>query len=79
MEKIDFVVTWVDSNDPEWKKEFNAYLPKDHSMNDIRVERYRNWRGEVCPVGEQNTFCFQRTDTRLAESGCAQTALCETF
>ena len=43
MEKIDFVVTWVDSNDPEWKKEFNAYLPKDHSMNDIRVERYRNW------------------------------------
>lgn len=43
MEKIDFVVTWVDSNDPEWQKEFNAYLPQDHSMNDIRVERYRNW------------------------------------
>lgn len=43
MEKIDFVVTWVNSNDPEWQKEFNAYLPQDQSMIDIRVERYRNW------------------------------------
>ena len=43
MKKIDFVVTWVDSNDSEWQKDFNAYLPQDHSLNDIRVERYRNW------------------------------------
>lgn len=43
MEKIDFVITWVDSNDPVWQKEFNAYLPQNHYMNDIRTERYRNW------------------------------------
>lgn len=43
MEKIDFVITWVDCNDPVWQKEFNAYLPQNHYMNDIRTERYRNW------------------------------------
>lgn len=43
MEKIDFVITWVDCNDPEWQKEFNTYLPKNHNTNDIRAERYRNW------------------------------------
>ena len=43
MEKIDFVITWVDSNDPIWQKEFNTYLPQNHCMNDIRIERYRNW------------------------------------
>lgn len=43
MEKIDFVITWVDSNDPVWQKEFNTYLPQNHCMNDIRTERYRNW------------------------------------
>lgn len=43
MEKIDFVITWVDSNDPIWQKEFNTYLPQNHCMNDIRAERYRNW------------------------------------
>ena len=26
--KIDFVVTWVDGNDPEWCKEKNKYSPK---------------------------------------------------
>lgn len=43
MEKIDFVITWVDCNDPAWQKEFNTYLPQNHCMNDIRTERYRNW------------------------------------
>lgn len=43
MGKIDFVITWVDSNDPVWQKEFKSYLPQDHRMNDIRTERYRNW------------------------------------
>lgn len=43
MNKIDFVITWVDSNDPAWQKEFKTYLPQNHCMNDIRTERYRNW------------------------------------
>lgn len=40
MEKIDFIVTWVDSNDPEWIKSYNYYRPEkpitDHA-------RFRNW------------------------------------
>lgn len=43
MDKIDFVITWVDSNDPAWQKEFNTYLPQNHWTNDIRTVRYRNW------------------------------------
>lgn len=38
--KIDFVVTWLDSNDPEWQKEYWHYRgepqPEDNG-------RYRNW------------------------------------
>lgn len=43
MEKIDFVITWVDSNDPAWQKEFNAYLPQVQYLYDIRKVRYNNW------------------------------------
>ena len=27
MEIIDFVVTWLDSNDPEWQKQYEYYKP----------------------------------------------------
>lgn len=43
MNKIDFVITWVDSNDPIWQKEFRSYLPQSQSTDDIRHVRYRNW------------------------------------
>ena len=26
MEKIDFVITWLDSSDPEWQKNYNLYV-----------------------------------------------------
>ena len=40
-EKIDFVMIWVDGNDPEWQKEKNKY---DVSSNaDGRLIRYRDW------------------------------------
>ena len=26
--KIDFVITWVDGNDPKWQKEKNKYKPE---------------------------------------------------
>lgn len=41
MDKIDFVILWVDGNDPEWQKEKNKYTPTIH--NDSRVIRYRDW------------------------------------
>ena len=40
MEKIDFVVLWVDSNDPEWVESYNHYRP-DKPIQDIA--RFRNW------------------------------------
>lgn len=39
--KIDFVIPWVDGNDPEWKKEKSKYSPK--LQEDSRDERYRDW------------------------------------
>ena len=43
MEKIDFVITWVDCNDPIWQSAFHSYLPKNRCTNDVRTIRYRNW------------------------------------
>lgn len=43
MEKIDFVIPWVDNNDPEWQKSFEAYLPQSSRSSDTREIRYRNW------------------------------------
>lgn len=40
-EKIDFVICWVDGNDPEWQQEKNKYEPK--AENDNRHIRYRDW------------------------------------
>ncbi|MGM9806424.1 MAG: stealth conserved region 3 domain-containing protein [Candidatus Aphodosoma sp.] len=43
MEKIDFVITWVDSNNPIWQNAFYSYLPKSQSLYDLRDIRFRNW------------------------------------
>jgi hypothetical protein len=40
MEKIDFVVTWLDSNDPEWIAMYNYYRPEKPIMD---RGRFRNW------------------------------------
>lgn len=40
-EKIDFVITWVDGNDEEWRKEKDKYSP--HKSEDNRQIRYRDW------------------------------------
>ena len=42
MGKIDFVIPWVDSSDPEWLKEKSKYLINSTSL-DASEERYRNW------------------------------------
>ena len=42
MEAIDFVVPWVDGNDPEWRKKRDHYaVPDDKEGN--RPERFRDW------------------------------------
>ena len=41
--KIDFVVTWVDMNDPIWKENFAKYAGKiDNSKNEVSVARFRD-------------------------------------
>lgn len=39
--KIDFVIPWVDGNDPEWRKEKNKYTPATESDN--AENRYRDF------------------------------------
>lgn len=42
--EIDFVVTWVDMNDPKWKKEFATYSGKiDNTKNEVSVARFRDY------------------------------------
>lgn len=38
---IDFVLSWVDGDDPNWQKEIEKYSVIDGSDN--RIRRYRNW------------------------------------
>lgn len=42
---IDFVVTWVDMNDPAWKAEFSKYSGKgiDNSKNQFSEARFRDY------------------------------------
>jgi hypothetical protein len=43
-EKIDFVVTWVDSNDENWRKEKQYYEDKMSINVDLNDNlRYRDW------------------------------------
>lgn len=38
--KIDFVVTWLDANDPIWRESYNKYRGGVHKED---RGRYRNW------------------------------------
>ncbi len=41
---IDFIVTWVNMDDPEWKKEFNQYSgKKDIEKNGVVDARFRDY------------------------------------
>ncbi|MCE5206287.1 MAG: Stealth CR1 domain-containing protein [Porphyromonadaceae bacterium] len=41
--EIDFVITWVDMNDPKWKADFAKYRGKiDNSKNEISEARFRD-------------------------------------
>ena len=39
---IDFVIIWVDGNDPEWQKE-RANYRADEGKTDNSIQRYRDW------------------------------------
>ena len=69
--EIDFVVTWVDMDDPKWQEEFVKYSGKKEYqewsvtgtfqglwLSKVLVQGNR----EVCPLGKENTFCYQRAE-----------------
>jgi len=45
--KIDFVITWVDGNDPEWKRKKQTYISEQQEQNlskwNDSSARYRDW------------------------------------
>ena len=38
---IDFVVTWLDANDPKWQAEYHKY--RGDVVHEEDKGRYRNW------------------------------------
>ncbi len=40
---IDFVITWVDTNDEEWLAKKNQYLQNEKKDIDVRTRRFRDW------------------------------------
>ena len=41
---IDFVITWVDMNDPEWQNEFSKYsTDKNNTKNGVSKARFRDY------------------------------------
>lgn len=46
MDKIDFVIIWVNGNDPEWRKEFKKYKVEqvDEDTSEIRFRDWDNLR-----------------------------------
>lgn len=42
MEKIDFVITWVDDNDPKWQAKRAQYAPSNSFKADGREARFRD-------------------------------------
>jgi len=40
---IDFVITWVDNEDPQWQAAFRRWLPANTEGLDVGEPRYRNW------------------------------------
>ena len=43
MEKIDFVVTWLDPSDPEWQKEYRLYKGETGTTDGALAARFRDW------------------------------------
>ena len=44
MMEIDFVITWVDMDDPKWKADFAAWSGSiDNSRNEVSEARFRDY------------------------------------
>lgn len=55
--KIDFVMIWVDGNDPEWRQERQSYEPNLKKSDDNSTHRYRDWDNLQYWFRGVETFC----------------------
>jgi len=84
--KIDFVVTWVDMEDPAWKADFAKYSGKiDNSTNEMSEARFRDYgllkywfRGveKFAPWVNRVHFCDVRPEAEMVEYGEPEVASC---
>ena len=54
---VDFVIIWVDGNDPEWKKEKSKYKDALTKEEDDSEHRYRDWDNLQYWFRGVETFC----------------------
>lgn len=82
---IDFIMIWVDGNDPEWQKEKRKYQPGDAA--DDREIRYRDWDNlqywfraveKFAPWVNPYHFVDVWTSAEMVESRTSQIEYCET-
>ena len=75
--EIDFVITWVDGNDPDWQKQKMEYSmqPDLSQKQDDRKEIQRlgsaevlvSWCGAFCTMGAQDTLCYMGASAILVK------------
>lgn len=84
MDKIDFVLPWVDGSDSAWIKQRNEYLGiKNDQTQD---SRFRDWEIcstgsevlKICSMGESYIFCDMGAYPFLAEYRSSETDSCKT-
>ena len=54
---IDFVITWVDMNDPKWKADFAKYSGKiDNKKNEVSEARLEDQAFKVLVQGVERSL-----------------------
>ena len=59
---IDFIVYWVDGNDPEWQCELKQYKKIENEGS--KVQRYRDWDNQIFIFQYINIFLRHFSTTR---------------
>lgn len=75
--EIDFVITWVDGNDPDWQKQKMEYsMQPDLSQKQESEKRDTetgtaevlvSWCGAFCTMGAQDTLCYMGASAILVK------------
>ena len=72
-EKVDFVILWVDGNDPEWQASKAKYTADKGQELKVLVSR----SGKIRTVGQQRLFCNLWSLSGVAELRASEAAFCQ--